>query len=414
MRMLLCTAFVLLFQFTVRAQSKQFLVQEGTVDSVYSKSLKEYRKFYVQLPGDFNPKNNKKYPVAYILDGEVFLPAVSVFQQFYSGGFTPEMVLIGISNNKNRTLDLTPTKITSKYGMPFREKSGGAAKFYNFIADELIPYVAKKYPVTDYRTLIGHSYGGLFTIYTLLHHQQLFANYLAIDPSLDWDHQLMLKLARKILAANDYKGKALYLSLSGQLDMQNPGITIKNVMQDTSDYTLFPRSNIGFADIVKQNKQDNLTFKWQFFPNDIHGTVAIPSIRSGLMFLFNWFQMEKTYKFNTPDTPATELYKIIRHRENKLKSHFGYTVPPYPEGIFNMLGDMALNSGQLKKAKTFFELAIKYYPNSPNVYGSMADYYMATKDYTEALKNVTKAWQLSGSDIYKQRIENVKKKMDSK
>jgi len=46
--------------------------------------------------------SNKKYSVAIILDGEVFLPTVSDVQNYYSGGYTPEMVLVGISKGKKR------------------------------------------------------------------------------------------------------------------------------------------------------------------------------------------------------------------------------------------------------------------------------------------------------------------------
>ncbi len=114
----------------------------------------------------------------------------------------PEMVVVGISNGKNRLRDLTTSTIETKYGLPFNEENGEAESFSNFIEKELIPYIENKYPVTNFRTLIGHSYGGLFAIYTLLKHSQLFANYLAIDPSLDWDGQKLLNEAKGLLATH--------------------------------------------------------------------------------------------------------------------------------------------------------------------------------------------------------------------
>ena len=405
------TIAVLFFQNVAIAQSGQnFLYKAGITDSLYSKNLNEYRKVYVQLPESYDPNKKQEYPAAYILDGEVFLPTVSIVQNYYSGGFFPEMVLIGISNSGNRTRDLTPSKIKTKFGMPFNEESGGADAFYTFIQDELIPYVEDKYPVTSYRTLIGHSYGGLFTIHTLLKHPDLFANYLAIDPSLDWDNQLLLKQAKEVLAAQNLSGKSLYMSLSGQLHMQNPKITIDNVMQDTSDFTLFARSNIAFSNLVKQNRECGLSFEWNFFPEDLHGTVVLPSIRKGLMVLFKWFQMEKTEKFNSPDTPKDEIYNLVKYRANKLKNHFGYKVPPYPEELINMMGYMSLDMRQYEKSKMFFEFGIEYFPNSPNAYDSMADYYFSRKDSANTLKYVTKAFELSGSEYYKKRIEELKKK----
>ena len=394
-------------------QQSQFLQKVGAVDSLYSKTLNEFRTIYVQLPASYSSEKNQKYPVVYILDGELFLPTVNDVQNYYSGGFTPEMVLVGISNDKNRVRDLTTSTITTKYGMPFNEKNGEADNFRQFIETELIPYIENKYPVTNYRTLIGHSYGGLFTISTLIHQPELFANYLAIDPSLDWDDQKPLQEARAVMAAHNYKNKALFMSLSGQLHMQNSKITIDNVMQDTTDFTLFSRSNIAFSNLVKQNAKNGLSFEWKFYPKDIHGTIPFPSIMDGLVSLFDWYQMENTDKINSFETTKEELFGIIKHRAEKLKAHFGYSVPPYPEELLNMSGYMNMDMQQPEKAKMYFELAMEYYPKSANAYDSMAEYYEAQGDFANAIKYVTKAFELSDNDYYKKRIEGLKVKKNN-
>ncbi|GJM31265.1 MAG: hypothetical protein DHS20C18_02660 [Saprospiraceae bacterium] len=388
----------------------QFLQKVGVLDSLYSENLKESRNFFVQFPANYSENENKKYPVVFILDGEVLLPTVNNVHSFYSGGYMPEMVLVGISNADNRTRDLTTSEIKEKYGMPFNEKNGEAANFSNFIETELIPFIENKYPVTNFRTLIGHSYGGLFTLYTLINHPQLFSNYLAIDPSLDWDDQKLLSEAQDKLSNKNYTGKSLFLSLSGQLHLQNPAITIDNVMQDSSDFTLFARSNITFSNMVKQNSKNGLAFKWKFYPRDLHGTIPFPSIMDGLIFNFEWYQMENTDKFNSPTTSKETLYSIVNYRANKLERHFHYPVPPYPEDLFNALGYMSLDMEQLEKAKMFFEFAIAFYPNSPNAYDSMSDYYERTSDDDNALKFITKAYEISESDYYKQKMEALKQK----
>ncbi|MFI1773264.1 alpha/beta hydrolase-fold protein [Thalassobellus citreus] len=400
-----------LMQQSINAQtnkSQQFLQNVGALDSIYSKTLNESRDIYIQLPDSYNAEVNKTYPVAYILDGELFLPIVSNVQSFYSGGFIPEMVLIGISNAKSRTRDLTTSKITSKYGMPFNEENGGAANFLKFIKEELVPYVESNYRVTNYRTLIGHSYGGLFGVYTLINDPDVFANYLCIDPSLDWDNQKVLKQAEAVLSKNDFSKKSLYVSLSGQLHMQNPNITIDNVMKDTTDFTVFSRSNLMLSNIIEKHEQNGLNYTWQFYANDIHGTIPLPSIKDGLLSTFKWFQMENTDKINSPETSKEDLFNIIKHREIKLKDHFGYQVPPYPEMLLNMSGYMNMEMGQLDKSKMYFELAVKYFPKSDNAYDSMADYYETQKDYKNALKYVTRAFELNSKDYYKKRIQELK------
>ncbi|PHR13131.1 MAG: esterase [Aequorivita sp.] len=391
-------------------QNGQFLQQIGALDSIYSKTLKEYRKIYVQLPATYDPNKNEKFPVVFVLDGEVFLPTVNDVQNYYSGGFTPEMVIVGISNDINRMRDLTTSKVTEMFGRPFEQENGAAVNFSKFLEAELIPFVENKYPVTSFRTLIGHSYGGLFTLYSLVNHPELFSNYIAIDPSLDWDNQKLLKEAKDKLANNNYQDKSLFMSLNGQLNMQDPKITIDNVMQDTSDFTLFPRSNISFSELVAQNKQNGLALEWKFYPKDIHGTIPFPSLMDGLISVFKWYQMENTDKFNSPETSKEELSEIIRYRANKLKKYFNYSVPPYPEDLLNMLGYMSLDMEQPEKSKMFFECGIEFYPNSPSSYNSMADYYERNGDNATAINFVTKAFEMSGDSYYKDRIEVLKNK----
>ena len=417
LRLVLATGFFVLIQLLGNAQinkNQQFLKKIGSIDSLYSKIFKEYRTIYIQLPANYNPEKNKKYPVVYILDGEVLLPTVSNVQSFYSGGFTPEMVIVGISNDKNRMRDMTTSKVTEMYGTPFEQENGEAAYFSKFIESELIPFIENKYPVSSFRTLIGHSYGGLFTIYTLIHHPELFSNYLAIDPSLDWDNQKLLKEAQGILSSQNYKGKSLFVSLNGQLHMQNPSITMENVMQDTSDFTLFARSNIAFSNTVKQNNKNGLAYQWKFYPRDLHGTISFPSIMDGLIFDFEWYQMENTDKFNSPTTSKEELFSIINHRAKKLEYYLGYSVPPYPEDLFNALGYMSLDMEQLEKAKMFFEFAIQFYSNNPNTYDSMSEYYERVGDYHNALKFATKAYEIVHNDYYKKRMETLRKNTETK
>lgn len=406
--LLLVSCYSLKAQETKRTE---YLSKIGVEDSLFSQVLNENRKIFIQLPDNYNQNKFVNYPVVYLLDGEILLPTVANIHNFYSGGFMPEFVLVGISNEKHRTRDLTPTKVKTKYGMPFNQENGESKNFLKFFKNELIPYIENNYQVSNHRTLIGHSYGGLFVVNTFLSQTNLFANYIAIDPSLDWDNQYLLKEAETKIANLNLKNKALFLSLSGQLHMQNSAISIDNVMQDTTDYTLFARSNISFSKIVRDSSNKELFFDWKFYPKDIHGTVVIPSLRDGLISVFEWFQMENTDKINSFDTSKEDLLGIIKYRAKKLEKHFGYFVAPYPEDLLNMSGYMNMDMQQPEKAKMYFELAVQYYPNSPNVYDSLADYYQSEKNYKEALKNVEKAYQLNPTAYFKEKIEQLKNKL---
>ncbi len=245
----------------------------------------------------------------------------------------------------------------------------------------------------NYRTLIGHSYAGLFTINMLINHKHLFQNYIAIDPSLDWDDQKLLKEAKQKLSTESYEGKSLFVSLAAeQLHMWNEEINMENIMDDSSEFTLFARSIIEFSNYTKSQKQNGLNFSWKVYNEDLHGTVPLPSIRDGLIFLFEWYQFKSPQKYNNPETPIEELVSLLKVQEQIYTEHFGVPTAPMIDEMLNGYGYMNMQMGQPEKAFMFFEMNIKYNPTSANAYDSMAEYYESQSDKENALKYLNKAY----------------------
>lgn len=141
---------------------------------------------YVNLPRGYQD-TTRKFPVIFVLDAQWDFPlAQAIFGQQYYDGFVPAAILVGITwggVNPNydilRARDFTPTNIKQ---MPV---TGGAPKFLRFIKDELVPYVESTYRATkNGRTLMGSSFGGLFTLYALFHETALFDHYILTSPSV--------------------------------------------------------------------------------------------------------------------------------------------------------------------------------------------------------------------------------------
>ncbi len=393
------------FQNTIYAQSL-------ATDSLYSKTLNEYRNFWVQLPENYNPKSNIKYPVVYLLDGFSLREELELVYNNYWGHYLPNMILVGISNRSNRTRDLTTSQIKMRRGLSMDQDTGGAENFTSFIENELITYIDSHYPTISFRTLIGHSYAGLFTINMLINHTHIFKNYIAIDPSLDWDNQKLLKQAKAKLETEDFKDKSLFVSLAAeQLHMWDENITLDNIMEDSSEFSLFARSILEFSKFAETQKQNGLNFSWKVYPEDLHGTVPLPSIRDGLVFLFDWFQFKHPQKYNNPETTVEELIELLRIQGEIYTKHFGYPMAPMIEEMLNAYGYMNLQMGFSDKAELFFKMNVEYYPNSANGYDSLAEYYESQNDYTNALKNVTKAYEINNSNYFKERITKIKAKM---
>lgn len=408
MRITICFIIFISCQQILNAQNNEYLSQESKSDSLYSQTLNSYRNYWVKLPDNYNPKSKTKYPVVYLLDGFSLKNNLEVVYDNYWGHYLPHMILVGISNRSNRTRDLTISKIESRRGVAMQSESGGAEHFTKFIKEELIPHIDKAFPTTSYRTLIGHSYGGLFTINTLLNHPDLFKNYLAIDPSIEWDNQKLLIEAKEKLKTEDYEGKSLFIALAAeQLNMQDDSVTIDNVMNDNSEFSLFSRTIIDFAELATSQKQNKLNFNWKVYPEDLHGTVPLPAMIDGLITMFKWFQFKSPQKYNNPKTSLSEIRILLNKQEVIYTKNFGYKVPPMVEELFIGYGYMNLQMEQLEKAFLFFEMAIKHYPKSANVYDAMADYYISKEDNIKAIEYVEQAYEISKSKYHKDKLNKL-------
>ena len=104
-----------------------------------------------------------------------------------------------------RNRDLTPSlRADFDASFPFAKMmpdlqiaSGGAAAFLSFLRDELKPLLEAEYPIAaDDATLIGASFGGLFTCYAMLASPLTFQRYAPISPSVWWDGQYLMPMAK--------------------------------------------------------------------------------------------------------------------------------------------------------------------------------------------------------------------------
>jgi predicted alpha/beta superfamily hydrolase len=402
------------YVFSAFAQSnvnENQLIQLGKVDSLHSNILNESRQIWVQVPESAKTLTNhpNKYPVLYVLDGgEHFLSVCSILKQL-APGTLPEMIIVGIGNFENRTRDLTPTKVVEARGASdWVKNSGGGERFTSFIEKELIPYIDNKYPTANYKTLIGHSFGGLLVVNTLINHSELFENYIAIDPSLWWDNEVLSKDITKKLINEKYKNKSLFISLANPLPPDKEkelGVLIKNKTQETEGL----HAIYNFSKLVATSEDSKLKFKYKYYEDENHGTVPLISIYDGIKFLFPWYKMSSQFVdvIQNPNSTATDFTNAFNKRFKKISNKLGYKVYP-EEDMLNSLGYMFL-SREPNKSLLFFNMAVEYYPKSANVYDSLADYYLAKKEYDRALKNVTKAYEINAIDYYKKRMQDITK-----
>lgn len=143
--------------------------------TIASKALDEERTVYVRAPSEGGFGGT--YPVVYVLDAEWNFEYVAAYiENLVENGAYPPMVVTGIVN-VNRNRDYVPR---ADRHFPH---TGEADRFLDFVATEWIPRVEERFAGSGRRVLVGHSFGGVFTLHTLFTRPGLFDAYLAMGSS---------------------------------------------------------------------------------------------------------------------------------------------------------------------------------------------------------------------------------------
>ncbi len=383
----------------------------GKIDSFYSKTLGEERKVWVHVPDGGPDRSKQRYPVVYLLDGDAHFPSVEGMIQQLSevNGNTvvPDMILVGIPNT-DRLRDLTPTRARTGY-MPgdtssVRNSCGGE-NFTTFIEKELIPHIDSLYPTAPYKMLIGHSLGGLMVINTLIHHTQLFNAYLAIDPSMWWDNQLLLHQTDSVLANVRFDGKALFLGVANTMPK---GMDTMRVKKDTTAATRHIRSILHLAEALRRNGNNGLRFSYKYYDGDNHGSVPLISEYDAFRFIFNYYNFDDPQRLLDSSMTAAAAVEAVADHYRIISTQMGYSVLP-PEEHINQLGYQFLQSGMLEKAGAFFKMNVDNYPKSGNVYDSMGDFYVAARDTANAIDYYNKALAINDNADTREKMAKLKK-----
>ena len=365
-------------------QNSETQIVVGKVDSLYSKILKEQREIWIHIPEDFN--STKKYPVIYVLDASQQFYVITGMQKQLTPFKIPQSIIVGITNT-DRTRDFTNTNVPFQRGHE-SETSGGASNFLKFINQELKPYINNKYPTENNNTIIGHSTGGLFVLYSYLHHDNSFDNYLAIDPSLWWDKENLVKEAQELLNKGNRKEKSLYIAVANSIGKAMDTVKVR---KDKTVPTEQIRANLKFHDLlVKNNKEIN--FKWEYFENEDHGSIVVPAQYNGLRSIFSWFPFPEMWRFNTPkEYSAKELTEPFKAHYKKLSIQMKREVKPEWE-LLNQVGFFMLDGHNLpKKALAYLELNADFYPNESKSFVALGNYFLSQKNKSEAIKYYKKA-----------------------
>ena len=381
MKSILFSTILVLFSLFSSAQNEESITI-GNKAVISSKVLNENRTIWIYTPNITSPGVNpdKRFPVLYLLDGDAhFYSTVGIVQQLSQAngnGVLPEMIVVAIQNT-NRTRDLVPSLDVNNPN-PFKE----------FLASELIPFVDKHYKTAPYKMLVGHSLGGLTVIDMLGNFPELFDAYIAIDPSMWFNNEKFLNNTIAQFPNLKMNGKRLFV---GTANTMPAGMTLSQLKNDVSYETQHIRSIFKLDDFLKTNR-NGLVHGHKYYEAERHNTVPLLSVYDGLRFIFDFFHLDLSEN-DFADSSALIASKLKTHYA-VISENLGYENAA-PDVFVNYIAYEALGKSQFKKAQALFELNTEWYPDNANVLAAYADYYVAVKDTSNAIKNYEKALKLN-------------------
>lgn len=190
-----------------------------TNDTLFSKTVKDKYVITVRIPEAYDAK--KKYHHVYMTDGSIGIgDYVFGRSASWAASVPANCVIIAISHtgdwHEQRPRDLIPADISGNTETNF----GHADLFYSFLQKELIPLVEKSMPNKLDRCFIGHSFGGLFCLYTLFKEDRLFDKHFAISPSV-WANYYELDKIEEAFSKSNKALKADITIYVGGLEFLN-------------------------------------------------------------------------------------------------------------------------------------------------------------------------------------------------
>ena len=250
-------------------QSAEVVVAGSQTKKIVSSIIKgqEY-VLQISTPAGYD-KTSEKYPVVYLMDSQWDFPLLTaLYGEQYFDGFIPELIIVGITwggehpnPDSLRARDYTPTK---DMRLP---QSGGADQFLSVIKNEVFPFVENHYRVNAKdRTLTGCSLGGLFSLYTLFTHSDMFSRYIAASPAYSWDKYVLNQYEEQYHNNSSRTPAKLFMCVGG-VELSAPGFE-------------------DFASDLKNRHYQNLEIESCALDNTGHSGTKGEGYARGLQFVF--------------------------------------------------------------------------------------------------------------------------------
>lgn len=348
-------------------------IEVGTAISVPSDVLQEDRRLLVYLPESYH-SSTFRYPVLYLLDADSdFLHTIGIVEFLAGIDQIPELIVIGVANTI-RSRDLTPESGNVKE-TEFWPAVGGADRFLKFFRKELIPFVDKTYRTEPYRIIRGQSFGGLFAIHDYMGPAPTFNAYLASSPAVGWNHEILIKQAPDFFEVN--VPLPLYVAAAGR------------------DFPENLRSIERLAEVLKNKQPQSELWKFEFFENETHYSLVHRSTYSALKFVYEDWRVSDSVASRAQFEDYEAHYALLSEKH-------GYTIKIPMHSVIRH-GNKLLREKRFIEGIRVLERNIELYPKQPESYWHVGDAYVLSGEprkarpfFEQALK---KALEIGSSDV---------------
>ncbi|MCU7550151.1 alpha/beta hydrolase-fold protein [Chitinophagaceae bacterium LB-8] len=259
---------VLFVQLHGIAQMQRVEIAGSQVQRITSSINNQEYELQIFLPSGYE-NSQKKYPVLYLMDSQWDFPLVtSIYGEQYYDGFIPEVIIVGVTwggthpnPDSLRAKDYTTTNHKS---IP---QSGGAPQFLNFLKKELIPFIESRYKANSQdRSLMGCSFGGLFTLFALFTEPELFQRYIATTPAIGWNYNVIYQYEKNYFEKKPITPARLFMTM-GEVERGLPEFE-------------------QFSKHLASRNYPSLYFKTRIFENTGHSGNKAEGYARGLQYVF--------------------------------------------------------------------------------------------------------------------------------
>ncbi len=147
--------------------------------------------------------------------------------------------------------------------------------------------------------------------------------------------------------------------------------------------------------ILESHAPESFTWEWKLMEAEDHGSVPHRSTYDGLEWLFRDWQMPDFTEV-VMDGGDAGIASVEAHYA-KLSENFGFDVR-VPRGTINQIGRYLLREKRVDDALRVLQANVRWHPESPRVYVSVAGAYEAACRWEAAQEGYARAYHMANDD----------------